>query len=292
MKVSLFFFVGGFRKTLEAAGFDDGLPQGDGGVGDLHLDVPVHVAQVVEDAVHVQLARSEQDVFPRFFHPRLDHRVGFADAAQSLDHLRQLGRIQGFQGELHGGFSTRKGEFQRRKDVHGVFFFFVLVVEGRSFVAVGLVAVGGVLADDRCRLGNRCVHTRQQDPVSGGRQRNLRSVPPPRDRDRFDGCYRRVLVVLVRDKALSQHPHPLPRFAGPGIDPGKGVEGPAVAAAIELGDVHDEFFGLGRLAAYHVFHKGCVEGSRVTPRDLPPGGSGRGRHVLDDHVHETARGGF
>mmetsp|Transcript_23789 Transcript_23789/g.56007 ORF Transcript_23789/g.56007 Transcript_23789/m.56007 type:complete len:212 (-) Transcript_23789:1569-2204(-) len=168
----------------------------------------------------------------------------------------------------------------------------VLVVVNIVLVLVSVGAPGAVLAHNRRGLGNRGVDPRQQDPVPGGGQGDLGSTPPPRNRDRFDGRHGRVLVVLVRDKSLSQHPDLLARPTGSAVDPGQGIKGPSVAAAVELGDVHDEFFGRAGFAAQHVPDKGCVQGSRIAPGDLSLGGRGRGWHVFYHHVDKTARGRF
>lgn len=74
-----------------------------------------HLSHIVHHTIQIELAGAEQYVLAGLLHARCQQRIRLVDLAKRLQHLRQLRRIYGLNGELHHGLRV---ELQRTEDVH------------------------------------------------------------------------------------------------------------------------------------------------------------------------------
>ena len=140
----LVLLVRGLGETLQGARLDDCLAEGDDGVGDLDVDLGVQLAQVVHDAVEVELAGPEDDVLTALLNLCLEERVALVDLTQAVQHLGELGGVHGLDCDLDDRLSV---ELERPEDVE--------------------LLVGLQVGDGR-RLDHVRVDPLDENPVAGG----------------------------------------------------------------------------------------------------------------------------
>mmetsp|Transcript_43120 Transcript_43120/g.107915 ORF Transcript_43120/g.107915 Transcript_43120/m.107915 type:complete len:423 (-) Transcript_43120:1309-2577(-) len=208
--------VGRLRKALEGRCLDDCLAKGDRGVRRLDLNLRVHLAEVVHDAVEEELPRPEDQVLPRLLHLGRQEREGLVDFAEPVEHLGQLRGVEGLEGELDDG---PRGVLEGPKDA--------LLVDAHAIV------------HDRRRLDNRVVNATYQDEHTGRGLGDGDPVSALVEPQIGHGLDSHILIVVQR-VPLPEHAHQVPHLDRAAHHPPKRVKRRTVGLVVELDNLHGE----------------------------------------------------
>ncbi|GIX64352.1 phosphatidylinositol 4-phosphate 5-kinase 1, putative [Babesia caballi] len=233
----------------------NGLGEADDGVRNLHLEVAVETAKVVEGTVEVELARAQHDVLAALLDASPYGGVAAVDAAQALNHARQLRGVERLDGDLE----NRLGGEEAREH------------------AENLGAVGVVGRGDGHGLVGAEVNAGDEHPVASGDGAELDASP--------DFAELHVLVVVKRVR-LAEHLDALPLADRPGHHPAEYVKGVGVQPVVVLDYVDHELGVWVAVLNARAYRGAAVAGVKGVQLQ---GARVRGRgDVLHDEVHEGA----
>mmetsp|Transcript_80806 Transcript_80806/g.142407 ORF Transcript_80806/g.142407 Transcript_80806/m.142407 type:complete len:580 (+) Transcript_80806:219-1958(+) len=244
----------------------DGLTERHNGLRDAKLDTHEVLLQILQANLQVQLTSTSNNVLTGFLDGGLHQRIGLGQTLQTLDQLRQIGRILGLDGDTHDRGDT------------------VLHVLQRVGVLGALVSDGGSLDDE-------LVNTEQTNQVTARNILDRLLVATHHKHGTLDALsgnvgLATVLVVGSHDPGLLASAH------GTGEDTTEGDETALISGWHHLGDIQaHRALGVAITDGLEVPVTLVTNRSSVQSLGTILLGLGWGRQVVDHHHQQSIRGG-